>query len=830
MKRTLSLAALLLCAAFAHPALAQDAPRATLQGRVADLTGRPIAGASVVLRLRADTSVIAGRAVTGPAGEYVITGVPGGSYRATASARGFKPEDEGAELVAGRTSALTFLLEPNEIRQGEGKGRLVGVVVNARTGLPVRGAIATLLVPATDGQPPRRVAVDTTGDRGRFEFEVAAGAYLLSVRAEGFAPATVPAPVIAGVEGALLFVRLLPLAPPPPAGTASLAGRVTDAATGTPLAGAVVSLLSQEMGGSDDHSGGDHSDDDSTGASHDGRSHTTVTGADGRYRLDSLHAGTYTLEAVRPRYERSRATITLATGERATRDIALRAEAAENELVLVSGRVFIDSTKAPVAGALVTLMERDDDGRARGTTVRTGADGAYTARVEHGRYLVAVRVGPEGAGDAGYTEYYDNARTAGTATPVEARRGVPVTGIDFGVPGAARPVVIKLSGRVTDGAGAPLAGAAVFVASRAARGAPAVARTAADGTYAVRLERRGPDAVVVWAVREGYATEYYREAPAVWAAQTLPLDPAAPALAGIDFTLERLVAGSASGEIEGTVTNANTGLPLAGAAVVAYHADRDALFHAATDSAGHYALGGLAAGSYYVLFHAEGFAPVYNGGAEAWLRAAPVVVNGTTQRLSAMLGGINRPRGEVNVSGFARGLDRRPVPGALVRVFAGAALVGFDFADAQGAYGIDGLESGRYIVQVDLVRRGVWQELATLDAATAPQALVNFSIDTGSGATAAQGTEIPSGVTLGAVYPNPFRDAATVRYTVGAAGRVTLRVYDALGRAVATLADEERAPGAYEVDINGANLPSGVYFCRLTASGTTQTRTVLLVR
>ena len=52
---------------------------------------------------------------------------------------------------------------------------------------------------------------------------------------------------------------------------------------------------------------------------------------------------------------------------------------------------------------------------------------------------------------------------------------------------------------------------------------------------------------------------------------------------------------------------------------------------------------------------------------------------------------------------------------------------------------------------------------------------------------------------------------------------VRLTVYDALGREVAALVNEELKPGSYEVEFDGSNYPSGVYFYRLTAGDYTET-------
>ena len=81
-------------------------------------------------------------------------------------------------------------------------------------------------------------------------------------------------------------------------------------------------------------------------------------------------------------------------------------------------------------------------------------------------------------------------------------------------------------------------------------------------------------------------------------------------------------------------------------------------------------------------------------------------------------------------------------------------------------------------------------------------------------------------------YPNPFNPTTKIQFALpeGTYGHTSLRVYDILGREVATLMDEVKKPGSYETTFDGANLPSGVYFCRLQAGGLTETRRFLLLR
>jgi flagellar hook assembly protein FlgD len=59
---------------------------------------------------------------------------------------------------------------------------------------------------------------------------------------------------------------------------------------------------------------------------------------------------------------------------------------------------------------------------------------------------------------------------------------------------------------------------------------------------------------------------------------------------------------------------------------------------------------------------------------------------------------------------------------------------------------------------------------------------------------------------------------------------VTLKVYDVLGKEVATLVNEEKQAGVYEIEFDGRNLSSGVYFYKLTAGNYSQTKKMILLR
>ena len=86
----------------------------------------------------------------------------------------------------------------------------------------------------------------------------------------------------------------------------------------------------------------------------------------------------------------------------------------------------------------------------------------------------------------------------------------------------------------------------------------------------------------------------------------------------------------------------------------------------------------------------------------------------------------------------------------------------------------------------------------------------------------------PSSFGLSQNYPNPFNPATNIEFRIANFGFVSMKVYDVLGRLVATLVNGVRSPGSYEVQFNGSMFASGVYFYRLTAPGVTIVKKMLL--
>ena len=90
---------------------------------------------------------------------------------------------------------------------------------------------------------------------------------------------------------------------------------------------------------------------------------------------------------------------------------------------------------------------------------------------------------------------------------------------------------------------------------------------------------------------------------------------------------------------------------------------------------------------------------------------------------------------------------------------------------------------------------------------------------------------VPSVFNLAQNYPDPFNPSTTIQFTVPSNGRAILKIFNLLGQEVATLFDGEATEGTYhQVQFNGSNLASGIYFSRLEFGGKMQVKKMLLLK
>ena len=89
---------------------------------------------------------------------------------------------------------------------------------------------------------------------------------------------------------------------------------------------------------------------------------------------------------------------------------------------------------------------------------------------------------------------------------------------------------------------------------------------------------------------------------------------------------------------------------------------------------------------------------------------------------------------------------------------------------------------------------------------------------------------VPSVFTLEQNFPNPFNPSTTINWQTPIGSWQSLKVYDLLGREIATLVNEYKPAGNYEVNFNAENLSSGIYYYTLTVESFTESKRMLLIK
>jgi len=159
----------------------------------------------------------------------------------------------------------------------------------------------------------------------------------------------------------------------------------------------------------------------------------------------------------------------------------------------------------------------------------------------------------------------------------------------------------------------------------------------------------------------------------------------------------------------------------------------------------------------------------------------------------------------------------------------------YSYVDSQGNFRIINLPQGSYkIIAQNIGDEDAESQQVKIDTLNAAATGVNINFIVTS---VNDKQVIPEKFRLFQNYPNPFNPSTTIRYTIppnasASEVKTTLIIYDLLGRKVATLVDEVKPAGTYEVQFNAGRqgLASGVYFYRLSSGGFDAVRKLILLK
>jgi hypothetical protein len=133
-----------------------------------------------------------------------------------------------------------------------------------------------------------------------------------------------------------------------------------------------------------------------------------------------------------------------------------------------------------------------------------------------------------------------------------------------------------------------------------------------------------------------------------------------------------------------------------------------------------------------------------------------------------------------------------------------------------------------------LAKNGAQVSVSAADANPPNSGTINVDRTSYNGALTTTGVEqlsgLPNDYSLNQNYPNPFNPSTKIEYSIPSESFVELKVYDILGNEVASLVNEQQQAGVYRADFSADNLPSGMYFARITANEFTQVVKMILLK
>jgi hypothetical protein len=91
-------------------------------------------------------------------------------------------------------------------------------------------------------------------------------------------------------------------------------------------------------------------------------------------------------------------------------------------------------------------------------------------------------------------------------------------------------------------------------------------------------------------------------------------------------------------------------------------------------------------------------------------------------------------------------------------------------------------------------------------------------------------SDVPVRPALFQNFPNPFNPSTTLGFQISVRTHVTLKVYDVLGREVATLVEGSLGPGYHSAEWHADSFASGMYYCRMTAGSFAEARRLVLLK
>ncbi len=345
---------------------------------------------------------------------------------------------------------------------------------------------------------------------------------------------------------------------------------------------------------------------------------------------------------------------------------------------------------------------------------------------------------------------------------------------------------------------------------------------------------------------DGYYWQFYDNAYSTFDATPITVSKDSLNIEGIDFSLINPEPGSNS--ISGFVRDKNTNSEMFGVEVYAVPLAGENWVKSTTGYDGKYLLKDLKNGDYIILFYKENcisqFYKNYYETCSDWEDAFIFSLSGgkIISYLFTELSPINPYGGEV-MGKIYTDLNSSMSGTLISAVDSVGNTVSSSISVYNGSYLIPSLKNGSYSIKASKIGFHTSEYAGKININLDNKPVVDgVNIYITLTDAKENGNTIPTSYTLSQNYPNPFNPSTKIKYSIPNVGTqhalsVQLKVYDVLGNEIATLVNEEKQTGNYEVEFNAdlgaygdSPLPSGVYFYSLKAGDYFQTKKMILMK
>ncbi len=223
------------------------------------------------------------------------------------------------------------------------------------------------------------------------------------------------------------------------------------------------------------------------------------------------------------------------------------------------------------------------------------------------------------------------------------------------------------------------------------------------------------------------------------------------------------------------------------------------------------------------------YVPTYYPATIDWQQATQVITTQNYYNINVQVDKITNVTNPFSISGMTLNSGGSGnLDNAVIYAKIGNVYKNYGISSAAGSYIADKLPAGSYTLTA--FRIGYNSVSQNVTIVNGNLTSVNFDFGNPIGIITSN-TNIPSGFRLYQNYPNPFNPETRIRYDVVRSSKISVKIFDVLGRVVAEPVNALQNAGSYDIAFDASSLASGVYFYRLSADGVTvDTKKMLMVK